>query len=254
MTRDAFQVGDIGTLQHWERILLILSLDRVTPVWEDMGLRIGDREHVKAIIREFVTEQQQQSMDDDLVVYPRRISALINTMLDRIAEVDGDENADALATWIATTYLPNLDRERWYETWQILFLRLAEGNITQLSGQGISDQALAALTELVTRWQAQEAQIHDRIEAADALALTGWDGQQYLRYRHETPDISPLDYLSSFLKNYTFAPFWRNLVEFLSAREMSILNRWGQLYTSMKTDIPPADAAIPEPGGAAPVA
>jgi hypothetical protein len=192
-----------------------------------------------------VTAQQRQPMDDDLVLYPRQISALINAALGRIAAVEGDEGANALADWIALTYLPNLDRERWYETWQVLFLRLAEGHISQLSGQGISDNKLSALAALVTRWRGTKAQMSDRIDEADAQPLTGWDGEQYALYRHETPDISPLDYLNAFLNNYTFGPFWAGLGELLSPAEMTILDRWGQLYTTMKTSIPPAWAKFP---------
>jgi hypothetical protein len=245
MTRHTVQLDDITTLQQWERALLIVSLDRVTPSWDDMGIHLSDRERVKEAIREFVTAQQRQPMDPELVFYPRQISALINAMLDKIAGVEGVEGANALADWIGQTYLPNLSRERWYETWQVLFLRLAEGNISQLSGQGISDEKLSALTALVTRWQETKAQMHHRIEEADALPLTGWDGRQYALYRQETPDISPLDYLVSFLDNYTFAPFWEGLVELLSPGELAVLDRWGQLYTAMKTSIPPAWAKIP---------
>jgi hypothetical protein len=245
MTRHAVHIDDIATLQQWQRVLMILSLDRVTPFWEDMGVHLSESERVKDLLRDLVTEQQRQPLDADMVVYPRQICGLIDATLDRIAEVEGDEGANGLAEWIALTYLPNLERERWYETWRILFLRLAEGNISQLSGQGISDEKLSSLTALVTRWQERIAQVDDRLDQADALPLTGWDGRQYSLYRHETPDISPLDYVSSFLNNYTFAPFWQGLVELLSPGEMSVLDRWGQLYTSMKTSIPAAYAALP---------
>jgi hypothetical protein len=206
---------------------------------------LSDGESVKDLLRDFVTEQHRQPLDADMVVYPRQISALIDATLDRIAEVEGDEGASALADWIVLAYLPNLQRERWYETWQVLFFRLAEGNISQLSGQGISDEKLSSLTALVTRWQERKSRLDDRLDEADALPLTGWDGSQYSLYRHEVPDISPLDYVNNFLKNYTFAPFWQGLVELLSPSEMSVLDRWGQLYTATKTSIPAAYAALP---------
>jgi len=246
MIRRTIQINEVITLQQWEKVLLLLSLDRISLFWKEMGVPVPRSEGATDALRYFVTEQQNQILDDNLASYSRLILALINATMARIAAIEGDEYANSLLDWIENTYLPYLHRERWYETWHILFLRLAEGNISQLLEQGIPSDKLSALEALVTQWRETEAHMNARIEAADALPLVSWDAQCYAFYRRDSSDISPLDYLSSFLNNFTFAPFWEGLVELLSPFEISILNRWGQLFTMLKTSIPPAWAEIPQ--------
>lgn len=244
MVEDSVQIGDIETLFRWEKALLLLSLDRVKPFLEDMGFRAADEPVIRDAIRGLLREQQKRQYDDTMVIYFRAMSAELSAMFD-VIHTTGEENAAAVRDWVVNTYSVFIRKERWYETWQVLFLRLAEGCVSQLSGQGISEDKLATLKELVEEWRDREEGINDRIQIADETPLVGWDAQQYSRYRRESPDASPLDYLSDFLNNYAFFGYWERLVCLFLPWEIAVLNRWGQIYTAVKTTIPPVLAELP---------
>lgn len=244
MFENSVKIADIDTLLLWENALLLLSLNRVAPFWPDIGIRAADDPVIRGAIQTFLAAQQARQYDDTMAIYFRATSAGLDAMFTRIRTA-GEENAAAVRDWVVSTYAVFIAKERWYETWQVLFLRLAEGNLSQLSGQGISNDKLVALKELVEEWRDRESAIDDRIQAADEAPLVGWDAQQYARARRESPTASPLDSLSNFLNNFAFSIVWARLVRLLLPWELVVLNRWGQIYTAVKTTIPPGWSEIP---------
>jgi len=244
MVKYSVQVGNIETLLLWEKALLLLSLDRVMPFREDMGLRMPEDPGIQRAVREFLEDLYKRQRDDSMEIYLETTTIKLEGMFTRISAT-GSENAASVWNWVVDTYAVFIQQERWYETWQILFLRLAEGRVSQLYGQGIAQDKVAQIEGLVEQWRVKEAELNARIQAADDAPLVGWDAEQYARYRKTSPDGSPLDYLSSFLNNYAFSSYWKMLVELLLPWEMAVLNRWGQIYTAVGTTIPPAWAQIP---------
>lgn len=237
-------VNDLDTCFSWEMALLLVSLERVVPLWEALGLRFAASGRVLELIRSFVREQQQlaASPDDS---YPARLKSMLRRLLDAIAACEGEAGAERLRHWVEHSFIVHRRSPRWLGVWRSLLTRIDASQEPVLVRLTMPPEKARLLVELSEQWARRSDTVDEIVARAESLPLAGWDEQQYRLYRRESPLVSPLDYLSSHLRAVHFAAVWAQISETLSARELDVLNTWGQITTATQTTITSASAEIP---------
>jgi hypothetical protein len=232
----------------WERALLLLSLERALPFWNDLGLAFQSPERVQKLVRATVRAQQAlQDAPGDDPAQPAKEAALRADLLAKVGAVEGQAGASALRDWVEREYVPLARPEPWRGAWRTLLARLAEPQeALALSHEGMPPEKVARLADVAAAWRRARDQIGERIEAAERLPLAGWDQQQYERYRRDDPDVSPLDALSQHLKARRFAEVWRQVVGLLGPDDLDRLVRWALPRAPRMGFAPDAVALPPE--------
>jgi hypothetical protein len=238
-------INELPILYHWGTALLLVSLDRVTPFWREMGLHFSDPARAKAVVRRFVREQQELTMIG-APGYAAQVSERLTCLFDDLAALEGNANADRLRDWIEQRYVRyQLPEEAWRDAWKSLLTWIDVSQEPLLAELGIPEDKARALVDLSDQWSRLTDSLEEQIEEADSEPLDGWDGEQYQFYQRETPVISPLDSLSNYLSTSRFTGIWEEILRVLGRPEMDALNDWGQLICVTYTTIPPARALIP---------
>jgi hypothetical protein len=227
-----------------EKSILLLSLDRVMPFWEEMELNFSHPDQVKQAARSFVIEQQKLDMTAKSD-YFNTISFLLNNLFKHICNFEGEEGVSTLHNWIER-FIMYENESSWRFAWHGLMFTLDALQEPVLIRLGLPEEKIPALLQLADRYGDLASELEDQIEEAESQSLEGWDGEQYRIYRRESDDVSPLDYLSDHLLALRFHKVWHEILALLNPDEMDILNQWGQYITALKGRIPPANAIIPE--------
>ncbi|GBC62132.1 hypothetical protein DENIS_3095 [Desulfonema ishimotonii] len=237
---------DISTYMYWEIGLLLLSLDCVFPFWKRMSLRFHNCEAMMQIIR--ATERQRQRLDDwdDLSTYLEKLTPLFNMMFGKVTESEGQERCLHFQTWFQD-FVENMMLPAWWETWQTLVVRIDDDQIPVIKKIGISEKKVVQLLEFSDQWGKITSAHEDEMEELYTCEeLSDWDTEHIRRYQDGTPDISPIDYLSSYLSIIYFRSIWNEIIRLLSPEDMKLLNQWGQIITATQTSIPLEYAELPE--------
>ncbi|MDY6993350.1 MAG: hypothetical protein SVR94_12220 [Pseudomonadota bacterium] len=235
-------------LMSWQTALVLLSLDRVKPLWEQVGLNFNFPNEVLQCIRFYVLEQQKleeyaNNTDDDLDYTPKEIN-LIDDLLMKVQKLEGNEEVCLLRDWIENDFVACDRAEVWLKSWRMLFLRLARSQAPDLLDKIPADKH-RQLVELAKSWEQEYDEIAEQIEQTEAQPLVGWDGKQYEIYRYETPDISPIDSWSLYLKCRAFKKVWQKVINLLNIEEMEHLNHWGEVEALVKMKTPASMVTIP---------
>jgi hypothetical protein len=239
------EINDLSTLYHWGTALLLVSLDRVTPFWGEMGLHFSDPARAKAVVRRFVLEQQELTMIGG-PAYAAQVSERLTCMFADLAALEGKANAGRLRDWIEQRYVRfQLPEEAWRDAWKSLLTWIDASQEPLLAELGIPEEKARSLVDLSDQWSRLSDALEEQIEEADSESLEGWDGEQYRLYQRETPVISPLDSLSNYLSTSRFTGIWGEILRVLSRPQRDALNDWGQLICATYTTIAPARALIP---------
>jgi hypothetical protein len=227
-----------------EKTVLLISLDRVMPFWEEMELNFSHPDQVKQAARPFVIEQQKLDIINKFD-YFNAISVLLNNLFQSIRVFEGEEGVSTLHKCIGR-FIMYENESTWRSAWHGLMFQLEVSQEPVLIRLGLPEEKIHALLRLTDRYGDLASELEDLIDEAENQPLQGWDEEQYRIYRKESDDVSPLDYLSNHLLALRFHKVWHEIQALLKPDEMEILSQWGQYITALKGRIPPANAIIPE--------
>jgi hypothetical protein len=234
-------------LYAWKTALLLLSLDKVKPLWEEFELKFKQPERVRDRIRLYITDQHKLDKLNEDQWHVDIESSLISQLLTDVHEIEGDFGLTALREWIEGKYIVCEFEEPWrWMGWRTLLFRLSQAGGQGLLLQKIPQEKVDALLDIANAWSESRDQINARLEEMENQPITEWDKKQYEYYRRDQyPDVSPIDHLSKYLKCQMFDKFWDRVLLLLTPQEMEMLNRWG-LVEAMVAGISPVDAEIPK--------
>ncbi|WP_437803082.1 hypothetical protein [Sorangium sp. So ce693] len=238
---------DLNVSYAYTSAVRLLSMDRVTPFWPDLGLRIDDVEPVKTAARRCVrAEIAIEALDDEERDYEGMIAVHIAAFLAEVERSQGTAAAAQIRAWIEERYFV-LDRlPDWRTMWQVLVVWLSRRKEHRVARFGLPLDKIAKLLQIARAWAETEDALERRIEEAEALPLEGWDAEAYAAYRGDDSDLSPLTALSQHLSALEFERTWGAIRRLLGPAEMDALDRWGQaeVLAHMET-ISPHSARIP---------
>ncbi|WP_437875471.1 hypothetical protein [Sorangium sp. So ce513] len=203
----------------------LLSLDRVTPFWPDLGLRIDGVEATKTAARRCVrAEIELEALGDD----DGTMAAHIAAFLTDVERSQGTAAAAQLRAWIEEqVFFLGLEPE-WQMMWHVLVAWLPHRKEHRVASFGLPLGKVTKLFEIARAWVETVDALDRRVAEADALPLEGWDAEVYATYRGDDPDLSPLAALSQRLTVPAFERTWGAIRRLLGPAEMDALERWGQ--------------------------
>ncbi|XXT24771.1 hypothetical protein WME94_24885 [Sorangium sp. So ce429] len=206
----------------------LLSLDRVTPFWPDLGLQIDDVEEVKTAARRCVrAEIAIEALNDDERDHDGMIAVHLAAFLADVGRTQGKAAAAQLRAWIEERFFVLGEEPDWRTLWHVLVAWLPRRKEHRVASFGLPLGKIAKLFEIGRAWAETADALDRRIAEAEALPLEGWDAEAYAAYRGDDPDLSPLAGLSLHLSALAFERTWGTIQRLLSPAEMDALERWG---------------------------
>ncbi len=236
---------------EWRLALQYLALDRVMPLWPELGLSFRLPGLVLEAFRRFVRAERRLPDDGDRPVYARKVRRLTEKLLAEIAEQGGPEEARALCAWFeaACAHEP-----KWHWMWRILLFHLTRDEGEELRRRGLPEEKALEIVQIGERWRASVDSIESAISRAKQEPLTPWDRNEYRRSQAEVADYDPVDGLLEAFERPRFDRLWARVIGLLDAREVNLLVAWGKDFAAgieFDQAVPPAarlspsDAEIP---------
>ncbi|XXY49351.1 hypothetical protein WME91_56010 [Sorangium sp. So ce269] len=222
-------LDDLDVSYAYTTAVRLLSLDRVTPFWPDLGLRIDDVEEVKTAARRCVrAEIALEALDDDERDHDGMIAVHLAAFLADVERTQGTTAAAQLRAWIEERFFVLGQEPDWRTMWQVLVAWLPRRKEHRVASFGLPLDKVAKLFEIARAWAETADALERRIGEAEALPLEGWDAEAYAACRGDNPDLSPLTGLSLHLAALAFERTWGKIQRLLSPAEMDAIERWGQ--------------------------
>ncbi|WP_437746977.1 hypothetical protein WMF39_19325 [Sorangium sp. So ce1504] len=222
-------LANLDVFYAYRTAIRLLSLDRVTPFWPDLGLRLDGVEEVKTAARRcFRAEIELEALEDDERDFDGMMAVHIAAFLTDVERTQGTAAAAQLRAWIEErVYFLGLEPE-WQMMWHVLVAWLPRRKEDRVASFGLPLGKVAKLFEIARAWAETADALDRRIAEADALPLEGWDAEAYAAYRRDDPDLSALAGLSQRLAAPAFERTWGAIRRLLGPAEMDALERWGQ--------------------------
>lgn len=221
---------------QWQHALLLISMDRVAPLLQRLGLNWTSPDRIREAIRRYVLAEQQLSEDawDDDDGFGQKIAKLIDRLLAELATIEPQGDVH-LRGWVEQQYIPCGHPAPWQVAWRSLLYRLPVLGTTLLIRDGMPAMQADALLTLATEWRQGEDQIDLELEALENMAKSTWDHTAYAYYQREDPTASPLTALGIYLHAQHFAALWPRVVSFLGPEGLARLERWGMMIAATTT-------------------
>ncbi|WP_437872900.1 hypothetical protein [Sorangium sp. So ce363] len=222
-------LANLDVFYAYRTAIRLLSLDRVTPFWPDLGLRLDGVEEVKTAARRcFRAEIELEALEDDERDFDGMMAVHIAAFLTDVDRTQGTAAAAQLRAWIEErVFFLGLEPE-WQMMWHVLVAWLPRRKEDRVASFGLPLGKVAKLFEIARAWAETADALDRRIAEADALPLEGWDAEAYAAYRRDDPDLSALAGLSQRLAAPAFERTWGAIRRLLGPAEMDALERWGQ--------------------------
>ncbi|WP_437580943.1 hypothetical protein [Sorangium sp. So ce887] len=222
-------LDDLHVSYAYTTAVRLLSLDRVTPFWPELGLRIDDVEEVKTAARRcFRAEIELEALEDDERDDDGMLAVHIAAFLTDVERTQGSTAAAQLRAWIEERFFVLGQEPDWRIMWHVLVAWLPRRKEHRVASFGLPLGKLAKLFEIARAWAETADALDRRIAETEALPLEGWDAEAYAAYRGDEPDRTPLTGLSQHLAALAFERTWGAIQRLLGPAEMDALERWGQ--------------------------
>nr|MCH9688027.1 hypothetical protein [Deltaproteobacteria bacterium] len=177
--------------------------------------------------------------------YESALASVFTALFEAVAADQDDAAAARLHDFIVDDYLPAVARAPWRDAWQVLFARLDDGQTAALEALGMSSLVATPLVEHGERWAALADAHEDELEALRERPLSVWDQAQVAHYQGGNPEVSPLDFLSLYLRTSRFRTVWSTAIDGISPSDLACLDRWGAVIATTQTRIPVESARLP---------
>ncbi|MHB1845316.1 MAG: hypothetical protein ACYCWW_10845 [Deltaproteobacteria bacterium] len=244
-------LGSTGERAEWRLALQFLALDRVLPLWRELGLEFQAPGMVLEAFRRFVRAERRIAYDDDDPAYAKKMRQLTEKLLAELSEIGGPEAARSLCMWFETSYA---GEPKWHWMWRILLFHLTPDEGEELARRGMPAEKAKEIVQLGERWRASVDSIEMAITRAKTGPLSPWDRTEYRRSKAEYEEYDPVDGLLEALERPRFDRLWSRAIALLTPREVDLLIAWGREYAQgldlgsgpLAARLSPTDAEIPK--------
>jgi len=210
---------------EWNSIFELLSLDRVLPFYEDMGLNLPDKERFVTLLRQMLSQSHDELGSD-------RVPDMdfVEKVLNEIRLLLGDERFEHFYRWATTVfYWAPSDQPQW-SIWDHILPRRSHHLPRDLSPDRWSAVAEFQLSK-------SAGDVEQRATAQKHQPLSDWDAQMYTRHNYRdqnSPDdvfeegIDPFSPVTSTIEMNRMQLAWPKLWAHFSDDEKNLFWRYGQ--------------------------
>jgi len=219
-------VQGIDELIHWEMYFQLLSLERVEPFLNELGLKVLDVNAMRTIARHFLEQVQDRNIN---VNDPEASSQLadgrqmIQDAFEEIAAVMGRQTADDIQQRILEDFSM---RYKGLFYWS----QLLQWELANLSGRenppeppAIESNKLQTIVDMIRKEFGDYLEFDKRLEEADSLPKSVWDEYIYKIYEGE-----PLITVSVLINDYRTQKVWKFIKTLLTNEDLDVLLQWAK--------------------------
>jgi hypothetical protein len=200
------------TPQQWTRLLALLSLDGVVPLYEYMGLTMENKACVLQILRDTILEGRSLYK-----VNPTYFPPLADMLLQNLEQELGTEVSKLFNSWFKTVFLGDHAEQPEWSAWDIIFSHWAYSRTEDI--QFLSDEVRNYLTiEYGQKVDTEDLQL--LIQQIKSQRLSDWDMAMFERHSYSIFDESdPYLTVEYIVKIYRLQQFIKELTLKLSSIE-----------------------------------
>jgi hypothetical protein len=211
--------------------LLLLGLDSVSSRFAKLGIEVVDPERVRRAARE-----AHESLSARLGE-PPPADAVLATLTAALVDAGDPDDAARTVGWlrrlVAVRAVTTVA-----DAWAAMLLRLTPGHVTALQQLGLGERSAARLLEIGDELGDAMGKIEDLGEELEGAATSEWDRARYREYQRESDLVSPINFLSSWLRVCACARGLAAVVGALSHNEQRLFEAWSQAAAAVETSIP----------------
>ncbi len=214
---------------RWHLVLMLVSMDSVTPFLGDMGLQMNEIDILKPYCRMFVQKYRQIENDAVLSTEQRlaKYQELFRVTFAEISRLVSNDIANTLYHWGSVTFQYGSDIDAQAFIWRRLFRRLAE--ISSLAYQCAELVLSVSKVEMVKKAIKTHlnnfVDLEKRIRSTEREPKSPWDRELFESY---TVGASPMDWVLNSIEFVNTMAVWREIHALLNDREILQLLDWGK--------------------------
>jgi hypothetical protein len=214
---------------RWHLIFTLLSLDRVRPFWNQMGLDLSEVFIIQEVARSFVNEYRQIEGQIDLSTEERvtQHKSLIDKTFDSLRKELGEKGSKKLFDWgqINFPYESKSDADAFM--WRRLLRRLA--GLSALSYPlvplAFPSDLQESIKAAILRHLGDPEVLHNHLRSVEETPASAWDASIYANY---TPQASPLDWVENTIEYANTRKTWQEIEKILPEDKVEIFQEWAK--------------------------
>ena len=210
--------------------LILLSLDSVASRFEKLNI---------SFLRPDVVKRAARSVLEWLKQFPeatQTAETITRQLVDHLEEAGDAEDARRAGAWLRR-FLSIRKCEDLAHYWGAVLQLFTPEYATVLGQLGMREQSVALLTQLSDSWGDRQNDIESLGEVLEQSVESEWDRAQYREYQRESDLVTPISFLSGWLRAESFLQILRALANQLDAQELKLLEAWGKAAASVQTGI-----------------
>jgi len=216
---DQIKLSDQIELARWEMAFELLSMERVKPFLNDMGLSISNPDSIQSVARRFLEQIERTSND-----MQKERTILQETLAD-IALVTDNQTAQNLYQWVMRTFSPGNQRGMFRWAWLLKWAAGVGGREDSPTLPALDREKIDAIVQIVREKFRDETDLERRLDEAELLPKSGWDAEVYKKYE---AGYSPLHSVSGTIEDYRTQQMLEDIKTLLTIEEMEILLKWAK--------------------------
>jgi hypothetical protein len=217
----------------WETLLTLLSLDSVTPFFDDLGFPLQNRTRFIELIRGLIVgwSKEPEANRGKRIANP-------DQLLGELDREFGPDQSRLFLHWARMLYVGGSSENRPWTTWDHIFGSWSNGRLPSMPRL-----PPAVLKSLQDGFQdaVLNRGVDDKIESLKRGTLSNWDLEMYARHGYNPYDdlADPFLSVSLMVDMSHFQQFWKGNVEPLSQQLKDSLLRDGRSTTEeLKMNLP----------------
>lgn len=200
----------------WQRMMAVLSLDRVTPVLKQLEIPVSPERDLQLIFRKVLLKYRDVLPEDR----PGTPSTMVSDCMQEVVTKFGRDAAKLFYRWLEHVYFATEDTE--HRSWRLVVIRLVRDQ-TRWRSIGIPAEKSEKLRKLCKEATQTNEELESSLTGSHAKALSDWDLAIYTLFGFDDEDNDPLATVAQVLRRLQFMRCWRELERQTSLEERQAL-------------------------------
>lgn len=217
--------------------LILLSLDSVSSRFGELGLDFVRPDLVKRAARAVLQWLAP------LEVGTQSRESLIRKLAEVLENAADDEDAKRAAAWLKRVVsMRRCDNLAHY--WGSVLLLFTSEYASVLRQLGMRAESASLLDDLAESWGDRVNEFESLAASLDQSVESEWDRAQYREYQRESDLLTPISFLSGWLRAEAFVKILAAIAKQLNPQELKLLEAWGMASATVQTGIHEASLSL----------
>lgn len=210
--------------------LILLSLDSVSNRFEHIHLRFLHPARVKESARKCLA---LVSGSDGVP----HASDSIRQLGEQLEAVGDSEDSSLACAWLRR-FVSLRKAQQLSDSWGAVLLLFNQDYATALRQIGVRDESISTVLRVADEWGNRLTEIELLGDTLEKSVVSDWDRACYREYQKESDLVTPIQFLSSWLRTEAILNAMRLIAQQFSPQELKIFEGWGKAVAEVQTSIP----------------